>query len=172
MAARTDGGRGTVVSEDGIINRKGAVDQHVLKEFIMESEQDLDVGLEAEMADDNDDADADDDQDARARIGAMAPGFFKSMKRTASAKMLNDVFSVDGAKKSSGMCSRSHPMSTPERSGSSCSHGLASSGIDAAPGSTSPLRRGAAGACALGSPRRTRRRPAARRAAPPLPPPR
>ncbi len=89
--------RPPVVSEDGIINRKGAVDQHVLKEFIMESEQDLDVGLEAEMADDNDDADADDDQDARARIGAMAPGFFKSMKRTASAKMLNDVFSVDGA---------------------------------------------------------------------------
>ena len=63
--------RPPVVSEDGIINRKGAVDQHVLKEFIMESEQDLDVGLEAEMADDNDDADADDDQDARAPLPTL-----------------------------------------------------------------------------------------------------
>ena len=33
--------RPPIVSDDGIVNRKGAVDQHVLKEFIMESEQDL-----------------------------------------------------------------------------------------------------------------------------------
>ena len=88
--------RPPIVSDDGIVNRKGAVDQHVLKEFIMESEQDLDIGLEAEMTGEDDD-DADDDQDARARLGAMAPGFFKSMKRAPSAKMLSDVFSPDGA---------------------------------------------------------------------------